>query len=124
MARVLVLDDEPGIRELLQEHLEAEGHEVRVASDGREGHRVFEEHKPDLLIVDVRVPHGDGIELVQAFRAKKANIKVIYITGWLGDKSVESRVVKELTDNPKYRTLIKPFRLKEASRVVAEYLGE
>lgn len=124
MARILVLDDEPGIRELLKEHLEAEGHRVRVASDGIEGQRVYEECQPDLLLVDVRVPNGDGVELVQAVRAKRADIKVIYITGWLDDRSVESRIVKELTQHPQYRSLIKPFRLKEASRVVAEYLGE
>jgi len=124
VARILVLDDEPGIRELLQEHLESEGHGVRVASDGQEGYRVYEEYQPDLLFVDVRVPNGDGIELVRAVRAKKADIKVVYITGWLDDMSVESRIVKELTNHPGYRTLVKPFRLKEASRVVEEYLGE
>lgn len=124
MARILVLDDESGIRELLQEHLETEGHRVRVAADGLEGQRVYEEYQPDLLLIDVRVPHGDGIELVEVVRAKKADIKVIYITGWLDDRSVESRIVKELTHHPEYRTLVKPFKLKEASRMVEECLGE
>jgi CheY-like chemotaxis protein len=124
VARILVLDDEPGIRELLQEHLESEGHQVRVASDGVECYEIYKEYQPDLLFVDVRVPNGDGIELVQAVRAKWADIKVVYITGWLDDLGIESRIVRELTNHPEYRTLIKPFRLKEASRVVKEYVEE
>jgi len=122
VARILVVDDEPGIRELLQEHLEGEGHRVRVASDGQEGQRVYDEYHPDLLFVDVRVPRGDGIEWVRQVRADNADIKVIYITGWLDDRRVESRLVRELTRQPEYRTRVKPVHRREASRMVAECL--
>ncbi|NIQ39646.1 MAG: response regulator [Proteobacteria bacterium] len=124
MAKILVLDDEPGMRELLQEYLETEGHQVRVACDGVEGYEVYEAYQPDLLLVDVRMPKGDGIELVQAVRAKKADIKVVYITGWLDDMNVGSRIVTELANHPEYKTLIKPFRLKDASQLVREYVGD
>jgi len=60
--RILVADDEPNIRLLYQSELEAEGFEVLLAQDGKEALAMVESEKPDLVILDIRMPGIDGVE--------------------------------------------------------------
>jgi DNA-binding response OmpR family regulator len=67
--RILVVDDDRCIRELLKLHLSAEGYAVRVAEDGIAGGYAILQSAPDLLVVDVNMPHMDGIALVASIVA-------------------------------------------------------
>ena len=67
-AKILVVDDEPGIRALLEQWLESAGHQVYTASGGWEALEVFAEQLPALSIVDMRMPGMDGFHLIQHIR--------------------------------------------------------
>ena len=69
MARILIVDDEDGIRKVLRQLLEYEGHEVRTASGGGEAIGVFEEFEPDVTFLDVKMARMDGLEVLMRLRA-------------------------------------------------------
>ncbi len=81
-ARILVVDDDDSIRELLRLHLSSAGYEVQVAEDAIVAGYLVLKGAPDLIITDVSMPHMDGFEFVAALRADAAlpNIPVIFLT--------------------------------------------
>lgn len=68
MARILVIDDEEDIRELLTYNLKKDGHEVYASENGEQGLIALKEHKPDLVLLDVMMPGMDGIEVCESIR--------------------------------------------------------
>ena len=62
---ILLIDDSASVREVLRIALESEGYRVLEAAEGREGVRVYREHRPALTIVDIVMPEKDGIETVK-----------------------------------------------------------
>jgi len=76
---VLVVDDDPSIRESLAGELRASGYTTVVASDGLDGMHAFETHAPELVITDLSMPRSDGFELISAIRAG-ANTPIIVIS--------------------------------------------
>jgi len=81
MAKILVLDDEPSILLMIKKMLEKAGHEVAMASNGREGMELFEKNKPDLLITDIIMPDKEGLETIFELRRKYPELKIIAISG-------------------------------------------
>lgn len=81
-ARILVVDDDESIRELLRMHLAAAGYEVLLASDAIAAGYVVLKAPPDLIITDVTMPHMDGFEFVAALRSDTTlpRIPVIFLT--------------------------------------------
>ncbi|HZN86571.1 MAG TPA: response regulator [Burkholderiales bacterium] len=81
-ARILIVDDDESLRELLRLHLAAAGYEVQVAPDAIAAGYLVLQGAPDLIITDVNMPHMDGFEFVAALRADKAlpHIPVIFLT--------------------------------------------
>ena len=81
-ARVLIVDDDPNIREVLGIHLRNAGYDVATAKDGIEGGYGALRWRPDLIIADVEMPHMTGFELVAALRADSnvSSIPVILFT--------------------------------------------
>jgi chemosensory pili system protein ChpA (sensor histidine kinase/response regulator) len=79
---ILVVDDDPNMRELLRIHLANAGYNVEVAKDGLEAGYGLLRSRPDLIISDVNMPHLDGFELVMAMRGDAAyhGIPVIFLT--------------------------------------------
>jgi len=67
-AKILVVDDEPGIRSLLEQWLEGAGHEVYTAANGWDALQLFCEHLPTLTVADLRMPGMDGFHLIQRIR--------------------------------------------------------
>jgi CheY-like chemotaxis protein len=81
-ARILVVEDDASLRDLLRLHLSAAGYEVQVAEDGiAAGYKVLKS-PPDLIITDVNMPNMDGFEFVAALKADKSlpPIPVIFLT--------------------------------------------
>ena len=81
-ASILVIDDDDGIRQLLQLHLSSAGYEVHVAADAISAGYMVLRSPPDLIITDVHMPHMDGFEFIAALKADKTlpEIKVIFLT--------------------------------------------
>ncbi|MDE2180369.1 MAG: response regulator [candidate division NC10 bacterium] len=80
-ARVLVVDDEPVAVELLREFLLAKGYEVITAGDGEEALRKVKEERPHLILLDVRMPKMDGLEVLRQVKAIDQEVSVIMVTG-------------------------------------------
>jgi two-component system response regulator FlrC len=80
MARILVADDEAGIREFLSDALAMDGHEVAVAADGDAAARALDEHSFDLLFTDLRMPGQDGMALLRKVRSEQPEVQVIVLT--------------------------------------------
>ena len=70
MAQVLLIDDDPNIRELVPEALAMEGHEVRCAAHGAAALKLLESFTPDLILLDMRMPVMDGWQFAAAYRIR------------------------------------------------------
>lgn len=81
MYDILVVDDEPMIREGLKTALEIEGHRTFTASDGNEAIRMVNENKPQLIITDIIMPESDGIEVICNVKVNNPEIKILAISG-------------------------------------------
>ena len=81
MAKILVIDDERGIRNTLKEVLEYEGHQVEPATNGTEGLELFAAGNFDLVLCDIKMPEMDGIEVLEKMNESHPDIPVIMISG-------------------------------------------
>ncbi len=79
MAKILVIDDEPSIVNLVTAYLKPEGYEVHTAMDGPSGLKAARAFKPDLIILDIMLPGMDGIELLSRLR-RESDVYVILLT--------------------------------------------
>jgi len=92
---ILVIDDEPTARKMLQRLLERDGHSVVVASNGSEGVEFFKnalaQQKPfDLVITDYGMPQMNGKQVAQSIKALSPSVPIIMISGWDPDSSVDN----------------------------------
>jgi len=107
-ARVLVVDDEDYIADLLATGLKFVGFDVRTASGGQEALTVARDWKPDLLVLDVMMPDVDGFEVTRRLRAEGRHVPVLFLTA---RDSVEDKVTGLTIGGDDYVT--KPFSLEE-----------
>jgi DNA-binding response OmpR family regulator len=80
MARILIADDEPGIREFLADVLEGDGHHVLQAPDGATAAKLADEHRFELVITDLKMPKMDGMELLRKLRGEQPETEIIVLT--------------------------------------------
>jgi two-component system OmpR family response regulator len=107
-ARLLIVDDEPSIVELLAASLRYAGFEVATAASGREALTAAREHKPDLLVLDVMMPDVDGFGVVRRLRADGMQIPVVFLTA---RDATEDKITGLTLGGDDYVT--KPFSLEE-----------
>ncbi|MGD8602379.1 MAG: response regulator, partial [Gemmatimonadota bacterium] len=81
MARLLVVDDEKGIRDALVQLFEYEGHEVASAEDGHEGIEKASELHPDVIFLDVKMPGLDGLDVLAKIREDDPSALIVMISG-------------------------------------------
>jgi CheY-like chemotaxis protein len=91
MAKVLVIDDEQGIRSLLDTLLSRKGYDVVLAESGRKGLELFRRERPDVLVLDLKMPEMDGLTVLRQIRSLDPIIPVIILTG-AGTAETEQRV--------------------------------
>ncbi len=92
-ARVLVVDDEEGIRRLFARILTSAGYDVSVASDGCQAQQVLAAGSYDLVITDLVMPNREGIETIQAIRKEYPKLKVIAVSGAFGGGFLETAMM-------------------------------
>ena len=80
-ARILTIEDEPGIRDGIVAYLEDSGFEMLQARDGRTGLAVFREQSPDVVLCDLRLPGLDGLELLSVITSESPETPVIVVSG-------------------------------------------
>ena len=108
MTRVLVVDDEPAVREALRRALALEGYDVDLAENGAEALRKVSAAEPDLVVLDVLMPEVDGIAACRRLRAEGNRVPVLMLTARAG---VGDRV--DGLDAGADDYLVKPFALEE-----------
>jgi DNA-binding response OmpR family regulator len=104
-AQILIIEDDLGMRELLAVHLREAGYRVRTAADGHVGGTMLLESCPDLLLLDLRMPHIAGDELLSLIRgdATLKNLKVVVLTMLRGsaiNEEIERLGVSALLHKP------------------------
>ncbi|MFD7506457.1 response regulator transcription factor [Streptomyces sp. NPDC059850] len=107
-SRILVVDDEPSVREAIGRALRSEGYEVDTAGDGLAALRRIDEEPPDLVLLDVTMPRLDGLAVARRVRASGRTVPIMMVTG---RDSVGDRIVG--LDNGADDYLTKPFACDE-----------
>jgi len=112
--KILVVDDEPAIIDLVHSILADNGYEVTGAKDGREGLKVFESTNPDLVITDIVMPDMEGIEFMRNLVKKRKGLPIIVMSGnAVGTKFLETARIFGAR-----ATLRKPFTVQELLEIV------
>jgi DNA-binding response OmpR family regulator len=120
MAQILVVDDDPAIRQLLTDILDMDGHEVRVAPDGLAAVRALEVLRPDCVILDVMMPGLDGYGVLRNIRAQEGDpVPVIMLTA----AAEPNTAVRAWTDGADY-FVAKPFGAADVLDLLDILLGE
>ncbi|HXT00949.1 MAG TPA: response regulator [Elusimicrobiota bacterium] len=120
MARILVVDDEESIRDLIKEVLSSNDHEITLAADGAQAFDVLRKKPIDLAIVDRNMPGMTGIEVVQLIRQnpKTAALKVLVCTGASVTKEIDEAFAAGADDY-----VLKPLNFTQLLGKVAKALG-
>ena len=118
MGKVLVVDDEQGMREFLTMLLEKQGHRVITAAEGEQALQLVAEQTPDLVISDLRMPNVDGIGLLAGIRKQYPELPVILVTAYASSDSTIQAMRLGADDY-----ITKPFRIEEIRLVVEKALA-
>lgn len=119
---VLIVDDDPKVRQTLRAILEASSHSVMEAGNGREALPLIERHKPDLMIVDIVMPEMDGLETIRLLRRKGLRMPIIAMP--LRADSTAKRYSEFAKSFGADDVLLKPFADTDVLEVVARVLGQ
>jgi len=116
--RVLVVDDEPLVRDVLTLYLARQGLEAISAGDGQQALKLFSEHPFDLVISDLRMPGMDGLQLLHAIKGLNPRVPFIFISGY-GDIPTVVESLKAGAEN----FLTKPLEMDVLAKVVSQSLS-
>ena len=117
--RILVVDDEEAVRDLLAKTLAAADYEVDTAADGPSAIDCLKSNGYDLLVTDIRMPGMDGLSVIREGRRQSADLPIVVITGY----STEATAIEALNLGVS-GYLTKPFRLQKVLQLAARALGE
>ena len=116
--RILVVDDEPNLRELLRIVLEGEGHVVRTAASYAEGSQLLTHEQFDLVICDIFLPDGNGLDLVRTFRPTMERTQFVVVTA----HTTPAHALTALREGA-VEYLSKPFDVEELKLIVTKQLS-
>lgn len=119
--RVLVVEDEDGLKENLRELLRLEGYHVATAPNGLLGLREHLTFRPELVITDVVMPIMDGVEMIRQLRRRDPALRAIFISGFFGTRAVRAELREEI-ERFGYPALSKPFRPSQLLALVRQAL--
>jgi DNA-binding NtrC family response regulator len=122
MKHILIIDDDAAIREMLHYFLTRKGYSVDLAENGLAGELKLKERMPDLVISDILMPHGDGLELLMRLRKRFPALRFIAISGGIRDAQYDPLPVAKMLGA--CRTFPKPLDLNELYQAVFDFIGE
>lgn len=117
--KILIVDDEKNTCDILAEFLTEEGYQAFSALRGRSALNIIKKKKPDLVLLDIKMPKMDGIEVLEKIKKIDENISVVMITGYGGLKTA-----REAMRLGAYDYVTKPFNLDFIKAVVRDALSE
>ncbi|KSU88820.1 two-component system response regulator [Bacillus sp. VT 712] len=115
--KILIVDDQYGIRILLTEVLQKEGYQTFQAANGFQAIDIAKEQQLDLVLLDMKIPGMDGIEILKRLKGYDKTIKVIIMTAY-----GELDMIQEAKDLGALTHFAKPFDIDEIRQVVREYI--
>ena len=134
-ATILVVDDDPDIREVLKDRLESLGYRILVASSGKEGLELLEKQSPQMVLLDIEMPGMNGLEVLKEISRREIDVTVVMITAY----GTIERAVQAMKEGA-YDFIPKPFepdhialtvqkalereRLKREVEILSEEVGE
>ena len=118
MIKILIMDDEPGLRNIVYNMIKPLGHPVFTAEDGKQAVEIAKREIPDIALLDMRVPDMDGLEVLGELKKINPNIRAIMLSGF-GD--VESAVFA--LKQGAFDYISKPFKVDDVIRVVNKAVG-
>ena len=119
LVKLLIVDDQKGIRRLLTEVFSEYGYEIESYSNGIKALEIIPVFKPDLVIMDVKMPGMNGIDVLKKLREADQDVQVIMMTAY-GDQ----QYVSQAEELGVAGFIIKPFDLDELKRQVGEILKD
>lgn len=122
--KILVVDDEPSLLELVAQFLELESHNIKTANNGQEAFELAQQWSPDLIISDVQMPICNGLQLYEKIQTlPPPTIPILFISGYIGGdemqmhkKNILGFIAKpfKITDLLKYIENVKPRELSKS----------
>ncbi|NLE09709.1 MAG: response regulator [Dehalococcoidales bacterium] len=118
--KILIVEDDPKNMTLFRDVLQVSGYETIEAIDGRQGVHLAATEKPDLILMDIQIPHIDGLEATRIIKADEAtrHIPIVALTAY-AMKGDEERILNAGCDG----YIAKPITIDTFLEKVAEYLG-
>ncbi|MCB4791176.1 MAG: response regulator [Elusimicrobia bacterium] len=117
MAKILVMDDESSLRDILASTLKSMGHEVVTAEDGRQAIEIAKRDLPEIALLDIQVPDMDGIEVLRELKKLNQDIRGIILSG-SADVDIAVSTIKQGASD----FISKPFKIDEVKTIVEKVL--
>lgn len=117
MKKLLVVDDQYGIRVLLNEILQKDGYAVFQAANGVQALSIVQDENPELILLDMKIPGMDGLEILRRIKATHPEIKVIMMTAY-----GELNLINEAMELGAVSYFSKPFDIDDVRQVIRDHL--
>lgn len=115
--KILIVDDQFGIRVLLKEVFEKDGYETFDASNGNQALAIIKDESPDLVLLDMKIPGMDGLEILKEIRERKLETNVIMMTAY-----GELEMINAAKNLGAVAHFAKPFDIEEVKNNIREFL--
>jgi len=117
--KVLIVDDQFGIRILLNEVFQKEGYQTFQAANGVQALEILTKKEPDIVLLDMKIPGMDGIEILKRMKKLNQDIRVIIMTAY-----GELDMIQEAKDLGALTHFAKPFDIDDLREAVKKYIAE
>ena len=111
--KILVVDDEETVREMLVTYLETEGYDVGTADSGVTALQVIEEFKPQVVLLDIRMPDMDGLQCLRSIMKQNPDIAVVMMSGF-----VSEQIARKTLELGAFDYINKPISLEHLMRIL------
>lgn len=118
MKKLLIVDDQFGIRVLLNEVFEKDGYKTMQASNGKQALKLVADEEPDLILLDMKIPGMDGLEILREIKKMNVSSEVIMMTAY-----GELEMINEAMQLGALTHFAKPFDIDEVRQEVKNYLA-
>lgn len=116
--KILIMDDEEDLCKELTSYLTEQGYETSYALDGLEGLQLIENNRPDLLLLDIRMPKINGLQVLEQLTERFPNLTVVVISGYL-----DAETTAKAIECGAAASIDKPFKLEELhERVIKPFI--